>query len=338
MAENATEQLACMEVWGGNQTADSGVVMAGLDAWVHCTPYQGAARGGDVYYLSSCATGRINRLLVADVSGHGHQVASIAAELRLLMRRYVNHISQGKFIARMNSQFAQLADSGGFATAAVATFYAPTNELLFSSAGHPPPLWYQSHRRRWRLLDESQLAKSTPAQRGRSGELRQGMAASDDEPASDTPANLPLGLLDDSRYSEHCLALRTGDLVLFYTDSLIECLGDDGQLLGANRLLDIVSQLDPADPQPFIGRLLERLASLHPDNLTEDDVTALLIRPNGLAPRVPLKQSLLAPLRLLRGLVGSLARGGRDAPWPEISRRNLGVTPSQRIGGEPPND
>src|SRR5687768_18611008 len=56
---------------GGNQPADSGVVMAGLDAWVYCRPYHGAAAGGDVYYVSSCATGRITRLLVADVSGHG---------------------------------------------------------------------------------------------------------------------------------------------------------------------------------------------------------------------------------------------------------------------------
>ncbi|MFO0820596.1 MAG: PP2C family protein-serine/threonine phosphatase [Pirellulales bacterium] len=334
MTDHSAEQLACMEVWGGNQTAESGVVMAGLDAWVYCAPYRGAARGGDVYYLSSCATGRINRLLVADVSGHGDQVSSTAAELRLLMRRYVNHISQGKFIARMNSQFAQLADSGGFATAAVATFYAPTNELLFSSAGHPPPLWYQSNLRRWCLLDERQLTRSLATQRGRSEELRQGMAAGEDESASDTPANLPLGLLDDSRYSEHCLALRTGDLVLFYTDSLIECMGSDGQLLGAQRLLELVSQLDPVDPQPFISRLLEQLAALHPDNLTEDDVTALLIRPNGLAPRVPWKQSILAPLRLMRGLVSSLVRGGRDAPWPEFSRRNLGVNPYQRLGGE----
>ena len=59
--------MQCMEVWGGNQSVDSGVVMAGLDAWVYCRPYAAvgadapAAAGGDVYFVSSCATGRIAR-------------------------------------------------------------------------------------------------------------------------------------------------------------------------------------------------------------------------------------------------------------------------------------
>lgn len=305
-SEGSAQGLSCMEVWGGNQIAESGVVMTGLDAWVYCQPYQGAARGGDVYYMSSCATGRVNRLLVADVSGHGDQVAATAAELRGLMRRFINHINQSKFIARMNEQFAQLADLGGFATAAVATFYAPTNELLFSSAGHPPPLRYRSDSRQWSLLDTRSTA-----------------ARPDAGPPTDGPANLPLGLLDDSRYTEHCLPLRTGDLVLFYTDSLMECVDAQGELLGAQGLLELVRRLPITPPETFISRLLDQLKSLHPNNLTEDDVTALLIRPNGLAPRMPLKNMLLGPWRLLGGLVASLARFGRDAPWPEWSRRNL---------------
>ena len=76
------QHMQCMEVWGGNQVVDSGVVMAGLDAWVYSKPFGGAEGGGDVYYVSSCATGRITRLLVADVSGHGSSVAQTAAGLR----------------------------------------------------------------------------------------------------------------------------------------------------------------------------------------------------------------------------------------------------------------
>ena len=47
-----------MEVWGGNQPADSGVIMPGLDAWVYSRPHGEATAGGDVHYVSSCATGR----------------------------------------------------------------------------------------------------------------------------------------------------------------------------------------------------------------------------------------------------------------------------------------
>ena len=56
-----------MEVWGGSQLTARGVELGGLDAWVYSKPFGHAKRGGDVYYASSCATGRISRLLLADV-------------------------------------------------------------------------------------------------------------------------------------------------------------------------------------------------------------------------------------------------------------------------------
>ena len=67
----------CMEVWRGNQPVDNGVVMPGLDAWVYSRPLGDAKAGGDVHYVSSCATGRITRLLVADVSGHGAETRAV---------------------------------------------------------------------------------------------------------------------------------------------------------------------------------------------------------------------------------------------------------------------
>src|ERR1051325_9608852 len=113
--------MQCMEVWGGNQLADSGVVMAGLDAWVYSKPFGGADGGGDVYYVSSCASGRITRLLVADVSGHGAAVAEQAVSLRTLMRRHVNYLDQTVFVRSMNQQFAASSQAGCFATALVTT-------------------------------------------------------------------------------------------------------------------------------------------------------------------------------------------------------------------------
>ena len=87
--DKPTQQMSCMEVWGGSQLAERTVEFGGLDAWVYSKPYGQATRGGDVYYASSCATGRITRVLLADVSGHGKAVAATAADLRLLMRRFV---------------------------------------------------------------------------------------------------------------------------------------------------------------------------------------------------------------------------------------------------------
>src|SRR5258708_20416371 len=118
--------MQCMEVWGGSQLTTQGVEFGGLDAWVYSKPHGQSPRGGDVYYASSCGSGRITRLLLADVSGHGHAVAAIAADLRLLMRRFVNHLDQTEFVALLNQHFAEMSPTDTLANPIVATFFSTT--------------------------------------------------------------------------------------------------------------------------------------------------------------------------------------------------------------------
>src|SRR5437870_8980393 len=108
-ASSEPQALQCMEIWGGNHAVQSSVVLSGLDAWVLSVPHQGHRSGGDIHYFSSCATGRINRLLLADVSGHGDTVSSVARQLRDLMRRFVNHVDQGAFVRSLNREFTAIA-------------------------------------------------------------------------------------------------------------------------------------------------------------------------------------------------------------------------------------
>src|ERR1700682_5962792 len=144
MSTDMTQHMQCMEVWGGSQLTSRSVEFGGLEAWVYSKPYGQAQRGGDVYYASSCATGRITRLLLADVAGHGHSVASTAADLRTLMRRFVNRLDQTEFVRLLNLQFATLSRAGTFATAIVGTFFAPSGRLTVCNAGHPRPLLYRA--------------------------------------------------------------------------------------------------------------------------------------------------------------------------------------------------
>src|SRR5437763_13582461 len=99
------KRMQCMEVWGGNRSIDSGVILPGLGAWLFSQPCQQEAAGGDVHYVSTCAGGQIVRMLIADVAGHGAKVESTAADLRKLMRRYINHHSQAGFIRSLNREF-----------------------------------------------------------------------------------------------------------------------------------------------------------------------------------------------------------------------------------------
>src|SRR5271169_1819897 len=149
MPDQPAQHMQCMEVWGGSQLTSRGVEMGGLDAWVYSKPFGEAQRGGDVYYASSCATGRITRLLLADVAGHGNAVAATAADLRTLMRRFVNRLDQTEFVRLLNQQFATLSKEGAFATAIVTTFFAPSRRLSVCNAGHPRPFLYRAAKRHW---------------------------------------------------------------------------------------------------------------------------------------------------------------------------------------------
>lgn len=283
MNEQGAKRMRCMEVWGGSRAVNSAVTMSGLDAWVYSKPQGEAQNGGDVHFVSSCASGRITRLLVADVSGHGEVVAGSATALRDLMRRYINFVDQSRFVKAMNRQFAGLANEGDFATAVVATFFLSTRRLAVSNAGHPPPLIWRSRDRQWGFLQRRRADKEI--------------------------VDMPWGVSDRTGYGQVRTSLQVGDLVVCYTDALVESRDRNGRMLGTKGLLEAVRTLDVSRPSQVIGSLLDDVAGRAHGNLTDDDVTVLLFSPNGTGS--PLRDNLLAPARLARDWAGSVGRLGR---------------------------
>lgn len=269
-----TQQMQCLEVWGGNRSVEQHFRMPGLKVWLYSQPYDDASSGGDVYYLSSCASGRISRLLLADVSGHGLQVSKCALRLRDLMRRHVNSISQARFVEGMNEEFTNFNHDGNFATAIVGTFFASTGSFQLCTAGHPPPLLFRQQTRTWDVFESApDTALASPL------------------------SGIPLGIVGGVEYSQARLALKPGDMVLAYTDGLTETPVANNQLLGIEGLLKLVNSLDATQPDRLLAALL---AALHEQAAAPvgDDLTLLLARADRSG--VPWRNNLLAPFRLLQ--------------------------------------
>jgi phosphoserine phosphatase RsbU/P len=302
--------MQCMEVWGGSQLTAQGVAFGGLDAWVYSKPYGSAQHGGDVYYASSCATGRIARLLLADVAGHGISVASTAADLRTLMRRFVNRLEQTEFVRLLNQQFTALSKDGAFATAIVATFFEPSRRMTVCNAGHPRPLLYRAARQRWDFLGHGPPEQAGLDQAG--AKKRAG------------PSNLPLGLLAISEYDQFDIELEPGDCMLSYTDALMESNDASGEMLGENGVLRILRLVGGAEPQTLIEKLLAEIAERYPLNLTEDDVTVLLVRANGHKARYTFGEKLGALRRFAGSLFRALNPKAERPPFPDLNLANLG--------------
>ena len=314
--------LQCLEVWGGNEAVDRGVNMSGLDAWIYSRPHHDDAGGGDVHFVSSCASGRVIRLLLADVAGHGSHVAPIAQALRAIMRRHVNRTRQTEVVDALNKEFSRLAESGQFATAIIATYWTPTDSLILCNAGHPRPLWYSAADGKWSTL------ACGPSDGGRI-------------------ANIPLGILGLAEYDQFGCNLGRGDMVLLYSDSLVESRDPAGALLGEPGLLQLLAGLDGGNPTGFIPSLLAALEE-RSHAMPEDDLTIMLIRPNAQKPRFTFSERLALIGRTGKVFVRSFLPGGKEIAMPEptlanlagpffprLNRRYAVQTPS--VAGDPPS-
>ncbi|MFM9958678.1 MAG: PP2C family protein-serine/threonine phosphatase [Phycisphaerales bacterium] len=291
LGTEAAHGMACMEIWGGNVATEQAVSTPGIDAYVYSKPYAGSEGGGDIHYVSLCSAGKIARFAVADVAGHGAEVSELAIRLRGMMRRYINTPDQARFASELNAAFGGESQAGGgrFATALLATYWAPTDHLIICNAGHPRPLWYRASERRWTLMTEESGLRADHAG-----------GWSDDIGIR----NLPLGILDPTDYTQSAFPLAKGDLVLIYTDSLTEATAPTGEMLGETGLLNLCAELDATRPEGFIEALLERVKHFRAAADSDDDVTALLLHHNAAdVPRYSLAARAGMVLRML-GLRG----------------------------------
>lgn len=246
-------RIACREVRGGNRLAAYSAELPGLAAWVFCHPLDPSPRGGDVYYMSACSKGLMARVVIADVAGHGQGASAAAGRLRDALRRHVERWDQSGLIRQLNDNFLRGGESAGFATAFVASFSSDSGELLFTNAGHVPPLWYRSAAQEWSVLLES-------------------------TPLTKEIVDLPLGLIAGTSYSQAAIRLEPGDLLLLYTDGVSESYDESGAQLGLQRLLTIARSLPTESPVAAGKGLLGALARFRGAAPAVDDETVLTLQ------------------------------------------------------------
>ncbi len=118
--------------------------------------------------------------------------------------------------------------------------------------------------------------------------------------------------------------MQPHDCLLSYTDALIESRDADGEMLGEHGLLRITRLLGDVEPAQLIATLLGEIAERYPNNLSEDDVTVLLVRATGREPRVSLGEKLRAAMRFTGTLARSIGSRGEPVPLPDANLANIG--------------
>ncbi|WP_410813651.1 PP2C family protein-serine/threonine phosphatase [Micromonospora sp. 067-2] len=211
--------------------------LAGLEAMVNYLPAESATRvGGDWYHAQTLPDGQVV-LAVGDVAGHGLDAASGMAHLRFALVAWlsIGIRDPAVLLGHLNRLSGQLAITG---TAVIAVYDPAARVLRWGRAGHMAPL----------------LSRN-----GETGPL-------------DHPPGLLLGASADSAYPVLTPRLRPDDLVLFYTDGLVERRTPDDDLL--EQVRTTLSALSAAPGEQTLGRLRGLLHHPSPD----DDTCTLAVR------------------------------------------------------------
>ena len=108
-------------------------------------------------------------------------------------------------------------------------------------------------------------------------------------------------------------------MLVCYTDALSESRRPDGEMFGPEGLLEIAAAVGKVPPENFIDAFLSHIAKTYEGNLAGDDVTVLLLRPNGRSPKITMRERLSAFARFW----GMLLRARRP-PLPDFSLANVG--------------
>jgi sigma-B regulation protein RsbU (phosphoserine phosphatase) len=166
-----------------------------------------------------------------------------------MMRTLLHSLDSGlddpaQVLERMNRHFDYLKDTPLFATAVYAVIDPFAQRLRIASAGHPTPLL-----------------------------LRKGF------PISPLPCDgtLPLFMFDLKAVPLSDHQLRSGDLLVFYTDGITERQTLSGDMFGLERLVGALDLYSASGSEDLLGHVVEEVESFANGCEPLDDQTLLLV-------------------------------------------------------------
>ncbi len=220
-----------------------------------CIPARSVS--GDYYDFLQVAPGVIG-IVVADVCGKGVSaalmMANLQANLRGQVQVYHDTYDQAhpirRIVERVNQQVAESVMDSSFITFFYAEFDERRRVLRYVNAGHNPP-----------LLVRAKSDGVTIERLDRGGTV--------------------LGLFCDAEFEDAELQLESGDVLVAFTDGLIEARSPDGEEFGEERLIDCLMELTKnlkRDAASIEQEILRAVKTWTHDSEQEDDLTLVVFK------------------------------------------------------------
>lgn len=193
--------------------------------------------GGDWYDAFRLKDGRLV-LSIGDVAGSGLDAAVTMSNMRQIIRGTAQVHADPLLMLNAADRALRLEDPQRFVTAFVGVFDPIAGELVYASAGHTPPLVRRANGQISELLF----------------------------------CDLPLGLRDRAEAHSQAATLETGDVLLLYTDGLVESSRNFGA--GFAALEEALRDPDFGDAREPAEFLRDRILATG----ARDDVAILTVR------------------------------------------------------------
>ena len=197
--------------------------------------------GGDYYDFLPLSEGRL-ALVVGDASGHGMAAGLLMAIANATLKTVLDVDPEPlRALGILNRTLCRTGDRRAFMSLFYGALDPESGQLDYVCAGHPYPLL--------RRADGEIL------ELGRGG--------------------LPLGIKSDLELSRDTTRLDPGDLLVLYSDGLVEAIREDGEAFGYERLRELIET--SASPQAIHDRVLEAFDRFVGDKPLHDDLTLVVV-------------------------------------------------------------
>jgi serine phosphatase RsbU (regulator of sigma subunit) len=220
------------------------------DAEVACwTRPQNSVAGDyyDAFYpVADAASGGKLMLVMADVAGKSVPAALLMATLQASLRTLASEgLPLTPLAVRLNRYACEHSLGGQRFTTAVLGEYDPsTRTLSYVNAGHNSPIIRRTD--------------------GRTERLESG--------------GLPFGITTDATFTTAEVELHPGDLLVLFTDGVVEAFNSAGEEFSDARLVDLVRNLPTVPAKESLQFLMTSVETFVGQTRQSDDITCLVLR------------------------------------------------------------
>ncbi|WP_432737603.1 SpoIIE family protein phosphatase [Maridesulfovibrio sp. FT414] len=203
--------------------------------------------GGD-YFDYICTNEGSCSLVVADVSGHGVDASLLVSSVRTYLRSHpTDKDNLGEMVSSLNAQLAKdVWQTARFVTLFHLLADSRSGELVWVRAGHDPAWVYDPDEDTFQTLEGQ---------------------------------GLPLGVLEDTRYTAYRLDVRPKNaIIIIGTDGIWECHDINGKMFGKERCMDVIRRNAAEDAHTIRDRVFEAVQQFSRGARVHDDMTLVVAK------------------------------------------------------------